>query len=158
MQIVFQNGIMKDPKIVTKHWGEEKWIADGVGQPYALKKILFRAGNRTSLQVHRYKYETSYVLNGFGKLFVSKEKFDIDKFLIHGMSQEEIEDFEKTFDVFTLSPEDTFDIPPGYVHRVVATTDLEFIEASTPELDDVIRLQDDKGRTHGKILSEHTEK
>ncbi len=157
-RIVFQNGIMKDPKIVTKHWGEEKWIADGVGQPYALKKILFRAGNRTSLQVHRHKYETSYVLSGTGKLFVSKEKFDIDLFLNIGMSQEEIEHFEKTFDVYDLVVGETFDIPPGYVHRVVATTDLEFIEASTPDLDDVIRLQDDKGRTHGKISSEHGEK
>ncbi len=157
MRIVFQDGIMKNPKIVTKHWGEEKWMADGVGQPYALKKILFRAGNRTSLQVHRYKYETSYVLSGTGKLFVSKEKFDIENFLIHSMSQKEIEDFEKTFDVFMLCPGDIFDIPPGHVHRVVATTDLEFIEASSPELDDVIRLQDDKGRTHGRIDSEHKE-
>jgi mannose-1-phosphate guanylyltransferase len=44
---------------------------------------------------------------------------------------------------------------PGYVHRVVATTDLEFMETSTTELDDVIRLQDDQGRTHGRINQEH---
>jgi hypothetical protein len=37
----------------------------------------------------------------------------------------------------------------------VAITDLEFMEASTTELDDVIRLQDDQGRTHGKIEFEH---
>lgn len=158
MQTLSQEKIMKDPKIVTKHWGEEKWLADGVSQPYALKKILFRADNRTSLQVHRHKYETSYVLSGTGKLLVSKEKFDIDNFLTNGMTQEEIDAFEKTFDVYDLVPEKAFDIPPGYVHRVVATTDLEFIEASTSELDDVIRLQDDQGRSHGKILSEHGEK
>jgi mannose-6-phosphate isomerase-like protein (cupin superfamily) len=147
--------IMKNIKVVKKHWGEEKWIADGISQPYALKKILFRAGNRTSLQVHQYKYETNYVLSGTGKLFVSKEKLNIEEFLIHGMTQKVIEDYEKTFDIFTLSAGDIFDIPPGYVHRVVATIDLVFIEASTPELDDVIRLQDDKGRTHGRVNSEH---
>jgi mannose-6-phosphate isomerase-like protein (cupin superfamily) len=156
-RFVFHDKIMKSIKVVNKHWGEEKWIADGTDQSYALKKILFRAGNRTSLQVHRYKYETSYVLSGMGRLFVSKEKFDIENFLIHGMSREEVEHFEKTFDVYDLVPGKVFDIPPGYVHRVVATTDLEFIEASSPELDDVIRLQDDQGRTHGRIDSEHKE-
>ena len=44
---------------------------------------------------------------------------------------------------------------PGQIHRVVADTDLVFIEASTKELDDVIRLADDASRGHGKIDSEH---
>ena len=48
-----------------------------------------------------------------------------------------------------------FNVKPGYVHRVMATTDLEFMETSTTELDDVIRLQDDAGRTHGRISYEH---
>jgi hypothetical protein len=46
-------------------------------------------------------------------------------------------------------------IEAGTIHRMIATTQLLFIEASTPQLDDVIRLQDDANRTHGKIDAEH---
>lgn len=142
-------------KIVNKPWGREQWIADGVRTPYALKRILFLAGNRTSLQVHEQKFETNYVLSGTGKLYKSKEPLDIAKFLAEGMTAKQVLEYESTFDVIDLSPGTVFDVSPGYVHRVLATTDLEFIEASTIELDDVIRLQDDQGRTHGKIASEH---
>jgi mannose-6-phosphate isomerase-like protein (cupin superfamily) len=144
-----------DLKLVNKHWGHELWIADGVRTPYALKKILFKSGNRTSLQVHRYKVETTYVLSGTGKLYRSKELFDIDQYLKVGMTEEEVIKYEHTFDVIDLYEGMAFDIKPGYVHRVVANTDLTFIEASTEHLDDVIRLQDDKGRKHGKIDYEH---
>jgi mannose-6-phosphate isomerase-like protein (cupin superfamily) len=143
-------------KIVKKHWGQELWIADGVRTPYALKRILFKAGNRTSLQVHEKKFETNYVLSGTGLLYKSKDVFDIDNFLKNGMTVEEVSNYETKLDVIQLSPGIIFDVSPGYVHRVVATTDLEFMEASTPELDDVIRLQDDQGRTHGRIQYEHT--
>ena len=147
---------MTAAKFVKKHWGHELWIADGVNTPYALKRILFKAGNRTSLQVHQYKHETNYVLSGTGLLFKSKEKFDTEKFLQMGMTVEEVSNYENTFDIIELTPGVIFNISPGYVHRVVAKTDLEFIEASTTELDDVIRLQDDQGRTHGRIQYEHT--
>jgi mannose-1-phosphate guanylyltransferase len=142
-------------KNVTKPWGHELWIADGERTPYALKRILFKEGNRTSLQVHEYKFETNYVLSGTGKLFRSKEVFDIQKFLLHGMNEQEVYDYESSFEMIELSAGVIFDVKPGFVHRVVATTDLEFIEASTCHLDDVIRLQDDQGRTHGKIDKEH---
>ena len=142
-------------KKVTKHWGFELWIADGTRTPYATKHILFKAGNRTSLQVHQYKYETNYVLNGSGVLHVSKEPFDVADFLQKGMTAQEVLDFESTFNKVELIPGIIFDIPPFFVHRVIPTTDLEFIETSTCELDDVIRLQDDHGRTHGKIDYEH---
>jgi mannose-6-phosphate isomerase-like protein (cupin superfamily) len=142
-------------KKVNKHWGFELWIADGKRTPYATKHILFRAGNRTSLQVHQFKYETNYVLNGSGVLHVSPEPFNIAEFLLVGMSAQEVQDYEQTFIRVNLEPGVIFDIPPTYVHRVIPTTDLEFIETSTTELDDVIRLQDDHGRTHGKIDYEH---
>lgn len=142
-------------KKVNKHWGHEIWISDGSQTPYALKRILFKAGNRTSLQVHQYKVETNYVLSGTGKLYISKDVFDIDNFLKQGMTTQQVLDYESTFNVVDLHEGVTFNVTPGYVHRVVATTDLEFIEASTTELDDVIRLQDDQNRTHGKIESEH---
>lgn len=142
-------------KLVTKPWGNELWIADGTITPYALKRILFKAGNRTSLQVHEHKVETNYVLSGTGKLYKSKEAFNIDSFLDQGMTPEQVERYESTLEIIELEPGTIFNVQPGYVHRVVATTDLEFIEASTTELDDVIRLQDDAGRTHGRIQSEH---
>lgn len=146
---------MSEIKKVIKHWGHELWIADGNNTPYALKRILFKAGNRTSLQVHRYKFETNYVLSGTGKLLISQEKLDIENFLNKNMSLKEIEIYESTFKSIDLSAGCVFHVSPGFVHRVIAITDLEFIEASTIELDDVIRLQDDYGRTHGKILYEH---
>ena len=140
---------------VTKHWGHEIWVADGLSTPYALKRILFKAGNRTSLQVHQHKIETAYVLSGTGIMYKSKEKLDIEQYLLKGMSEKEVEEYELTFDVVELYEGVSWDIVPGYVHRVVAITDLETIEASTTELDDVIRLQDDKNRKHGKIEDEH---
>lgn len=146
---------MSQIKKVSKHWGHELWIADGIRTPYALKRILFKAGNRTSLQVHQYKFETNYVLSGTGRLYRSKEVFDIDDFLTNGSTAEQVREYESSFEIIELSEGVSFDVHPGFVHRVVATTDLEFIEASTTELDDVIRLQDDSGRTHGRISYEH---
>jgi mannose-1-phosphate guanylyltransferase len=146
---------MSQIKKVNKHWGYELWIADGIRTPYALKRILFKAGNRTSLQVHQHKFETNYVLSGTGKLYRSKEVFDIDAFLTNGLTAEQVREYESSFEIIELSEGVSFDVHPGFVHRVVAITDLEFIEASTTELDDVIRLQDDSGRTHGRISYEH---
>jgi mannose-1-phosphate guanylyltransferase len=146
---------MNQIKKVSKHWGHELWIADGIRTPYALKRNLFKAGNRTSLQVHQHKFETNYVLSGTGTLYRSKEVFDIDAFLINGLTAEQVREYESSFEIIELSEGFSFDVHPGFVHRVVATTDLEFIEASTTELDDVIRLQDDSGRTHGRISYEH---
>lgn len=142
-------------KLIKKHWGHELWIADGTSTPYASKRILFKAGNRTSLQVHEHKIETNYVLSGEGILHRSREPLDIAKFLEHGMTAVEVEDYEDSFEQIVLKPGVVFDVHPGYVHRVIATTDLEFMETSTTQLDDVIRLQDDAGRTHGKISYEH---
>ena len=142
-------------KIVTKHWGHELWIADGTNTPYALKRILFRAGNQTSLQVHKFKVETNYVLSGSGILYLSPFVFDIDDYLKSNILENHIKDYEKTFNVVELYEGVIFTVLPGTIHRVVAKTDLEFMEVSTTELDDVIRLIDDKNRSHGKIKEEH---
>lgn len=142
-------------KKVTKHWGHELWIADGTTTPYASKRILFKAGNRTSLQVHEHKIETNYVLSGTGVLHRSREPLDIKQFLEYGMTERGVAEYELTFERIDLYEGVVFNVTPGYVHRVIATTDLEFMETSTTELDDVIRLQDDGGRTHGRISYEH---
>jgi len=142
-------------KKVNKHWGFELWIADGTKTPYASKRILFKSGNRTSLQVHEFKIETNYVLSGTGLLHRSYEPLDIEKFKREGMTSKQVEEYESSFEVINLSEGVVFNVSPGYVHRVIATTDLEFMETSTTELDDVIRLQDDQGRTHGRVSYEH---
>lgn len=144
------------PKKVNKPWGNELWIADGVSTPYALKKIFFAAGKQTSIQVHRQKFETNYVLEGTGIFLISQFKFDIDSYMAGAMSSHEVEDFISSMQSLPLEPGISYNVSPGYVHRVIAITDLTFIEASTSELDDVIRLQDDTNRAHGKIDSEHT--
>ena len=142
-------------KKVIKHWGQELWIADGTHTPYACKRILFKAGKRTSLQVHEYKIETNYVLSGTGILLRSREPLDISNYLKNGMTSTELEKYESTFERIELKEDVVFHIAPGWVHRVIAITDLTFMETSTTELDDVIRLQDDEGRTHGRIDYEH---
>jgi mannose-6-phosphate isomerase-like protein (cupin superfamily) len=71
------------------------------------------------------------------------------------MTEKELNSYENSLQIFELYVGVSFNVKPGFVHRVVAVSDLEFIEVSTSELDDIIRLQDDLGRSHGKILSEH---
>lgn len=142
-------------KTVNKPWGHELWISDGTAMPYALKRILFRAGNKTSLQVHKFKYETNYVLYGSGRLLLSKEFFDVDAYQLGKMTDQEIDNHLAAMESIDLVPGTVFHVTPGHLHRVIADTDLTFMEASSTELDDVIRLQDDTGRTDGRINSEH---
>lgn len=144
-----------DPITISKPWGYEIWIADGKRTPYANKRIFFKAGNKTSLQVHKYKFETNYVLEGYGTLLISDKFFDVDLYLSGNMSGDDLNNYITNLTSIILTPGTIFDVNPGYLHRVIATSDLTFIETSTPELDDVIRLLDDTNRTHGKIDAEH---
>lgn len=146
---------MQIPKTVTKPWGNELWIADGVRTPYALKRILFKAGFRSSLQVHEYKFETNYVLSGTGVLQLRSELFNCEEYLASSEKSSILEESLRTLKDIQIKTGDVIDVKPGQIHRVIATTDLVFIEASTIELDDVIRLIDDASRGHGKIESEH---
>jgi mannose-6-phosphate isomerase-like protein (cupin superfamily) len=115
-------------EIVTKPWGYEKWI--GGGRSYFLKEILLKAGKRSSLQFHNKKEETNYIISGQGVL-TRDGKTEM------------------------LKPGIAFHILPGQIHRVEAITDLTMIEASTKELDDVIRVEDDYKRGNGRIEREH---
>lgn len=143
-------------KKVSKPWGHELWIADGEpSHRYALKQILFLAGNRTSLQVHEFKSETNYVLSGYGHLLYHEQKFDFEKFKEGGYTKADIDRIISELQIIELLPGVVSHISPGHIHRVVAIDDLTFIEASTTELDDVYRLQDDSNRTHGLIKNEH---
>lgn len=115
----------KPIKEVPKPWGKEIWFAD---QPGYVGKILFISkGHRYSLQYHERKIETQYILKG------------VCKFLI-GESEDSLE--EKI-----LKPGEKLDVYPGMVHRAEAIEDVEILEVSSNDLDDVVKLADDYGRS-----------
>jgi mannose-6-phosphate isomerase-like protein (cupin superfamily) len=134
-----------DCKRVNKPWGNEIWLQPGsTVYPYALKQLTLLAGQKTSLQVHEKKSESIIILSGRGYILYSNEPYDTNQ------SYSEA-DLVK----FPIAAGAVFHTPPGTVHRMIAASDLVYIEASTTELDDVIRLQDDNNRSHGRIDSEH---
>lgn len=115
---------MKPVKIVEKPWGGEIWIAHN--NRYALKIIKFNRGSRSSLQYHNFKIEHIYIDEGI---------IEMDE-LIDGKLVKNR--YEKG---------DVIENLPGKQHRVYAVTDARLIEVSTPELDDVVRVEDDFGRS-----------
>lgn len=112
-------------KIIEKPWGREIWVAHT--NQYALKIIEFKKGSRSSLQFHRIKKEHIYLDSGKVRL--------------------EFEDDSGKLKEIIFSPGNVIEIVPGTKHRVTALEDSRFIEVSTPELDDVVRVEDDYGRT-----------
>ena len=112
------------PRLVAKPWGEERVFAEGTR--YAGKLILIRKGEALSLQYHDRKEETIHVLEGVLGLFVERDGLRRD---------------------LRLGPGESFHIEPGTRHRMTAPeVDCLLVEVSTPELDDVVRLEDRYGR------------
>ena len=153
MTIEFFN--IADCHIVHKPWGHERWLQPGSPTyPFVLKQLLLKAGNRTSLQVHQFKSESIIILEGTGQLLTYPEHFDCHRYLASNYLDEELGTVIDNLQTIELNPGDVFHTPPGTVHRMVATTDLLYIESSTQELDDVVRLQDDRNRQNGRIDAE----
>ena len=122
---------MTDPRLargpisrVVKPWGSEELLAST--DRYALKLIRVEKGSRPSLQFHRRKSESLFLLSGRLRVEMggSREALTVDEIL----------------------PGECLDVPRGRVHRVAALEDSVIIEVSTPELDDVVRIEDDYGR------------
>ena len=111
-------------KRVEKPWGHELIWAHT--DRYVGKVLHVKAGHALSLQYHEQKDEVIHVLRGRMKFFA-------------GPSQDALEEIE-------LSEGESFHITPGTVHRMEAVTDVDMLEASTPELTDVVRLEDRYGR------------
>ena len=112
-------------RIVPKPWGQERIWAQT--DRYVGKVITINAGNRLSLQMHRLKDEWVLIQRGHLSLH-------------HGPALDAMA-------VDVLGPGMQRHIPVGLIHRFEATDeDVELIEISTPELDDVVRLEDDYGR------------
>lgn len=109
---------------VPKPWGHELiWTHTG---KYVGKLIVIEAGRRLSLQKHLRKEESILVISG--RMVLSLEADD--------GSLEQTE----------MGPGDHRLVPVGRVHRFAAIERTEIVEVSTPELDDVVRIEDDFGR------------
>jgi len=129
---------------VDKPWGHELWFSGTDNPYYSLKEVFIRQGNRTSLQYHHFKYEANVIFDGTARLYYQKN-IDCPK---DALKAEDL----GTYDVTGLA---AINIVPQVVHRLFAVTDVMIYEASTPHLDDVIRISDDSGRKDGRIASEH---
>ena len=154
MTIDFKN--IKDCHRVNKPWGHELWLQPGSDvYPYALKQLKLETGSMTSLQVHQYKSESILILDGQGQLLYWPEFFDCAQYLNNGYTAEDIVRIKNQLVTVPIGPGAVFHTPPGTIHRMIAHRDLIYIEASTTELDDVVRLEDSSNRPHGRIDSEH---
>ena len=112
-------------KIVDKPWGREIWVAHT--DRYAFKIIEIKKGTRSSLQYHVRKHEHIYVDSG--------------------LLQMEWENEAGEMTTVTLRPGDVIENKPGRKHQAIAVEDVRLLEVSTPELDDVVRVQDDYQRS-----------
>jgi len=112
-------------RTVPKPWGHELIWAET--DRYVGKILHVKAGHALSLQYHQRKDETIYVLSG-RLVFEYGPPGDAPLTRV------------------TLEPGETFHITPRVRHRMIAETDCDILEASTPELDDVVRLEDRYGR------------
>lgn len=145
--------------VVHKPWGQETWLQSGsTVYPFALKELLLKAGFVTSLQVHQFKSESIYLHGGNGALAYHPTPFDCIRYLADGYSVEEIAKIKNELIIQELIPGAVFHTPPGTIHRMIAYDDLYYTEASTTQLDDVIRLEDSANRSHGRIEAEHVNK
>jgi hypothetical protein len=88
-------------------------------------------------------------------LIYHPKPFDCERYLAGGYSAEEIAQLKSELITEKLSPGAVFHTPPCTIHRMVAYDDLHYTEASTTQLDDVIRLEDSANRGHGRIAAEH---
>ena len=114
-----------DARRVEKPWGWELIWAET--ERYVGKVLFVRAGESLSLQFHRVKDEAWYVQSGRAKIELGKAG--------EAVLSEEI-----------VAAPAYFRFKPGTVHRVTALDDTTVVEVSTPELDDVVRLEDRYGR------------
>jgi len=121
-------------KVVNKPWGREIWLE--LNDQYCYKRIYINAGTKTSYQYHEKKKETNYLIEGEAEVWLENDEGVVEK--------------------KRIKKDDYFTVMPPKKHRVIAITDIILQEVSTPEVDDVIRMEDDNDRGDGKIESEHS--
>jgi mannose-6-phosphate isomerase len=113
------------PRRVEKPWGHELIWAET--DRYIGKVLHVKAGHALSLQYHERKDETIHLLSGTMRFLAGPSAAELD--------------------VIELTQGQSFRVTPGTVHRMEAVTDVDILEASTPDLDDVVRLEDRYGRS-----------
>ena len=110
---------------VPKPWGHETIWAQT--ERYVGKILHINAGQELSVQYHNRKDETIYLLWGEIVYRVQRDGDDI-------------------LDDVQLQLGESFRITPGTIHQMIAVTDCDVLEVSTPEVDDIVRLSDKYGR------------
>jgi len=118
--------VSETTKRVDKPWGYEIWWART--ERYVGKILHVNMGESLSLQYHNVKDETIMIQSGL-LLFQTRPAGE----------EGELRQVE-------MKPGDVFHITPGTLHRMTALEDCDILEVSTPELDDVVRLEDRYGR------------
>jgi mannose-6-phosphate isomerase len=113
-------------KRVEKPWGYEIWWAQT--ERYVGKILHVNEGASLSLQYHNVKDETILVQRG--------------RLLFETRGKDEAGELRK----MEMGPGDVFRITPGTLHRMTGLEDCDLVEVSTPEIDDVVRLEDRYGR------------
>lgn len=113
------------PREVSKPWGSELWYAHT--DRYAGKILRVTAGHKLSVQYHEEKDESNYLLSGH-------------LLLEQGRSAE-------TMRRQVLKPGTVWRNEPGVVHTIEALEDSIILEVSTPELHDIVRIDDRYGRS-----------
>jgi mannose-6-phosphate isomerase-like protein (cupin superfamily) len=112
------------PRRVAKPWGEE--LIWALTDRYCGKVITIEPGRRLSLQYHEQKDEAILVVRGRLRLVLENERGEVE--------------------VSELGPGDAAHVAVGRRHRYEAIERVELVEVSTPELSDVVRIEDDFGR------------
>lgn len=113
-----------EPHTVEKPWGHELIWAHT--EEYVGKLLVVKAGEALSLQFHEEKDETLHLLSGTLKLEVGP---GVDALAECPLAQGQ-----------------SIRLVPGTLHRMEAVTDCQILEASTSQLDDVVRIRDRYGR------------
>jgi len=114
-----------EPERVEKPWGHELIWAKT--EHYVGKTLFLKAGESLSLQFHKLKDEAWYILSGRAEVELGGPG-------------------ERILNSEVVGPGAAFHFPPGTVHRVKAVEDTTILEVSTPDLDDIVRLEDRYGR------------
>ena len=116
------------PKEVIKPWGKEELLE--YNDHYVVKKLFMKAGECCSLQYHELKRETMYVVSGKLKLYIGKDINNLEEKI--------------------LLPNDYVNVTPYTIHRMEGIEDSVYIETSTNEVWDVVRLEDKYKRENEK--------
>ena len=123
-------------RTVPKPWGHETiWAANEL---YVGKVLHIKAGQSLSVQYHNKKDETIHLLSG--KMIYRIGKSD------RGSKIEDRGSGAPELMVVELNAGESYRNEPGLIHQMEAVTDCVLLEASTPHLDDVVRLTDRYGR------------